>query len=131
MLYLDAESRRLQGRCADAIPLYEQAAAGMPSGVLGETDVGLGGNPWLGLGTCYRETGRHADAANALGESYARLPADARVLLQLALLYRDMGDRAEALRYLNGAVHVWRRADANHALANEAKALLARWEGRG
>ena len=131
MLYLDAESRRLQGRCADAIPLYEQAAAGMQSGVLGETDVGLGGNPWLGLGTCYRETGRHADAANALGESYARLPADARVLLQLALLYRDMGDRAEALRYLNGAVHVWRRADANHALANEAKALLARWEGRG
>lgn len=131
MLYLEGEAQRLQGRCADAVPLFEQAAAGMQSGLLGETDVGLGGNPWLGLGTCYRETGRHADAANALGQSYARLPADARVLLQLALLYRDMGDRAEALRYLNGAVHVWRRSDSDHALANEARAMLASWEGRG
>ncbi len=131
MLYLDAESRRLQDRCADAIPLYEQAAAGMQSGLLGETDVSLGGNPWLGLGTCYRETGRQGDAANALGQSYARIPADARVLLQLALLYRDMGDRTEAMRYLNGAVHVWRNADPDHVLANEANALLASWEGRG
>ena len=102
----------------------------MQAGLLGETDVGLGGNPWLGLGTCYRETGRHTDAADALGESYSRLPADARVLLQLAYLYRDMGDRAEALRYLNGAAHVWRNADPDHRLANEAKTLLADWEGR-
>jgi tetratricopeptide (TPR) repeat protein len=131
MLYLDAEARRLQDRCADAIPLFEQAATGMQAGLLGETDVSLGGNPWLGLGTCYRETGRHGDAVNALGQSYSRIPADARVLLQLALLYRDMGDRTEALRYLNGAVHVWRNADPDHVLANEAKALLASWEGRG
>jgi tetratricopeptide (TPR) repeat protein len=131
MLYLGAEARRLQGRCADAIPLFEQAAGAMQAGLLGETDVGLGGNPWLGLGTCYREMGRHGDAANALGESYSRLPADARVLLQLARLYSDMGDRVEALRYLNGAVHVWRNADPTHVLANEARALLADWEGRG
>jgi len=131
MLYLDAEARRLQGRCADAIPLFEQAAGAMQVGLLGETDVGLGGNPWLGLGTCHREMGRHADATNALGESYTRLPADARVLLQLARLYSDMGNRTEALRYLNGAVHVWRNADPDHVLATEAKALLADWEGRG
>ena len=130
MIYLDAEARRMQGRCADAIPLFEQAAGAMQAGLLGETDVGLGGNPWLGLGTCYRELGRHGDAANALGTSYGRLPADARVLLQLARLYSDMGDRREALRYLNGAVHVWRNADPDHVLANEAKALLADWEGR-
>jgi len=131
MLYLDAEARRLQDRCADAIPLFEQAAAGMQAGLLGETDVSLGGNPWLGLGTCYRATGRYGDAVNALGQSYSRIPSDARVLLQLALLYRDMGDRTEAVRYLNGAVHVWRNADADHVLANEAKGLLASWEGRG
>lgn len=130
MLYLEAEAGRLQGRCADAVPLFERAARAMQAGLLGETDVGLGGNPWLGLGTCYRETGRHTDAADALGESYSRLPADARVLLQLAYLYRDMGDRAEALRYLNGAAHVWRNADPDHRLANEAKTLLADWEGR-
>ena len=75
--------------------------------------------------------GAPRDAANALSESYSRIPADARVLLQLALLYRDMGDRAEAMRYLNGAVHVWRNADADHVLASEARALLAQWEGRG
>jgi len=103
----------------------------MQAGLLGETDVSLGGNPWLGLGTCYRETGRHGDAVNALGQSYSRIPSDARVLLQLALLYRDMGDRTEAIRYLNGAVHVWREADPDHVLANEAKARLASWEGRG
>jgi len=131
MLYLDAEARRLQGRCEDAIPMFEQAAGAMQAGLLGETDVGLGGNPWLGLGTCYREMGRHADAANALGESYSRIPADARVLLQLAYLYRDMGDPVESMRYLNGAVHVWRNADPDHVLANQAKALLADWEGRG
>ncbi len=131
MLYLGAEARRMQGRCADAIPLFEQAAGAMQVGLLGETDVGLGGNPWLGLGTCYRELGQHADATNALGESYSRLPADARVLLQLARLYDDMGNRVEALRYLNGAVHVWRNADPDHLLANQAKALLSDWEGRG
>ncbi len=131
MLYLDAEARRLQGRCEEAIPMFEQAAGAMQAGLLGETDVGLGGNPWLGLGTCYREMGRHADAANALGESYSRIPADARVLLQLAYLYRDMGDPIESMRYLNGAVHVWRNADPDHVLANEARALLADWEGRG
>ena len=131
ILYLDAEARRLQGRCEDAIPMFEQAAGAMQAGLLGETDVGLGGNPWLGLGTCYREMGRHADAANALGESYSQIPADARVLLQLAYLYRDMGDPVESMRYLNGAVHVWRNADRDHVLANQAKALLADWEGRG
>jgi tetratricopeptide (TPR) repeat protein len=103
----------------------------MQAGLLGETDVGLGGNPWLGLGTCYREMGRHGDATDALGESYSRLPADARVLLQLAYLYNDMGDRVEALRYLNGAVHVWKDSDPDHVLANEAGVLLADWEGRG
>ncbi|MCL7959281.1 MAG: tetratricopeptide repeat protein [marine benthic group bacterium] len=131
MLYLDAEARRMQGRCEEAIPMFEQAAAAMQAGLLGETDVGLGGNPWLGLGACYRQMGRHADAANALGESYSRIPADARVLLQLAHLYRDMGDPVESMRYLNGAVHVWRNADPDHVLANEARALLAEWEGRG
>ncbi len=131
MLYLEAEARRLQGRCADAIPMFEQAAGAMQVGLLGETDVGLGGNPWLGLGMCFRELGRHGDASNALGESYSRLPADARVLLQLAYLYRDMGDRVEALRYLNGAVHVWRNADPDHVLAAEANALLSEWEGQG
>jgi tetratricopeptide (TPR) repeat protein len=131
MLYLEAEARRLQGRCADAIPMFEQAAGAMQVGLLGETDVGLGGNPWLGLGMCFRELGRHGDASNALGESYSRLPADARVLLQLAYLYRDTGDRVEALRYLNGAVHVWRNADPDHVLAAEANALLSEWEGQG
>lgn len=131
VLYLDAEARRLQGRCEEAIPMFEQAAGAMQAGLLGESDVGLGGNPWLGLGTCYREMGRHADAANALGESYSRIPADARVLLQLAYLYRDMGDPVESMRYLNGAVHVLRNADPDHVLANEARALLADWEGRG
>jgi tetratricopeptide (TPR) repeat protein len=130
-LYLEAEALRLQGRCSEAIPLFERAAAGMQAGLLGETDVGLGGNPWLGLGACFRESGRLADAATVLGDAYERVPADARVLLQLALMYRDMGERAEALSYLNGAVHVWRNADADHVLANEARALLAEWEGRG
>lgn len=131
MLYLDAEARRLQGRCSEAVPLFEQAAGAMQVGLLGETDVSLGGNPWLGLGTCYRILGRHADATTALGESYSRVPADARVLFELALLYQDMGERAEAMRYLNGAVHVWRNADADHALATRAKALLLEWQGRG
>jgi len=131
MLYLDAEAKRLQGRCPEAIPLFERAAVEMRSGRLAETDVGLGGNPWLGLGTCYRLTGRHADATRALGESYSRIPSDARVLLQLAYLYRDMGDRTQALRYLNGAVHVWRNADSDRALANEARSLLAEWQGGG
>jgi tetratricopeptide (TPR) repeat protein len=131
MLYLDAEARRQQGRCEEAVPLFERAAGAMQAGLLGETDVSLGGNPWLGLGTCLRLIGRYGDATNALSESYSRVPADARVLFQLALLYRDMGDRAEAMRYLNGAVHVWRNADPDHVYANEAKALLAEWEGRG
>ncbi len=130
MVYLEAEAQRLQGRCTQAIPLYERATTGMQSGVVGETDVSLGGNPWVGLGECYREVGRHADAATALGQAYVRLPADPRNLYQMALLYRDMGDRAEAMRYLNGAVHVWQNADPDHAQANEARALLAAWEGR-
>ena len=55
----------------------------------------------------------------------------ARVLLQLAYLCRAMGNPVESMRYLNGAVHVWRNADPDHVLANQAKALLADWEGRG
>jgi tetratricopeptide (TPR) repeat protein len=131
MLYLDAEARRFQDRCEEAIPLYERSAANMRPDLLGSIDVGLGGNPWIGLGACYRETGRYGEAATALGQSYSRLPADGRVLYQLALLYQAMGDRPEAMRYLNGAVHVWRNADPDHAPAARAKATLAAWEGRG
>lgn len=130
-LQLEAEAKRLQGRCEEAIPLYEQAAAAMPAGQLAGAEVGLGGSPWLGLGRCYRTAGRFEEAAAALEQSYSRVPADARVLFELALLYADMGQRQEGLRYLNGAAHVWRAADADHAAANRAKALLAEWQGRG
>jgi tetratricopeptide (TPR) repeat protein len=102
----------------------------MPAGQGAEADVALGGGPWLALGRCYRQTGRLDDAAAALGESYSRVPADARVLYELALLYEDLGERREGIRYLNGAVHVWRNADAGNTAAERARSLLAEWERR-
>ena len=129
--YLDAEARRLQGRCEDAVPLYEQAAAGMQAGVLGESDVTLGGNPVLRLATCYRELGRTEDALNVLGPLYSTMPADARVLLELAHVYREMADAAGALSYANGAVQVWRDADPDHAEAGEARRFLSSLQAGG
>jgi tetratricopeptide (TPR) repeat protein len=125
---LEGEALRLQGRCEESIPLYEEAAATMPAGQISEADVALGGGPWLALGRCYRQTGQLDRAAVALGESYSRVPADARVLYELALLYADMGERREGLRYLNGAVHVWRNADAGNSAAERARELLADWQ---
>ena len=37
--HLDAEARRLQGRCEEAVPLYEQAVAGMQAGMPSLTAV--------------------------------------------------------------------------------------------
>ena len=70
------------------------------------------------------------EAAAAFDRALLRVPADARTRYQLALLFQAMGRPDEALAHLRGAVHVWRNADPEHALANEARARLADWEGR-
>lgn len=130
MFYLAGEALRLQGDCEAALPLYEQALRGMPTGMQGAMDTSLGGNPRLGLGMCYGELGRPADAVTALQQGLQRVPADARTRYQLALLLHAQGRREEALSQLRGAVHVWRNADPSHRLAAEARARLTAWEGR-
>jgi tetratricopeptide (TPR) repeat protein len=131
MIHLSGEAKRLQGDCSAAVPLYEEAAGAMQAGSHGAIDVLLGGNPWLGLGMCYRRLGQYGDAEAALRRVLGLLPADARSRYELALVYRDAGRGDEALRHLRGAVHVWRNADPDRAEAAAANALLAEWEGGG
>jgi tetratricopeptide (TPR) repeat protein len=52
------------------------------------------------------------------------MPADAKVRFELALVYEDMGRRADAIEQLETAVDIWKNADADYIPAQEARAKL-------
>ena len=85
------------GREADAVPCYEEVLARG----LGEPDRARAP---LGLGSTYRNLGRHDDAIRVLEGAVAEYPDRAELRLFLALALRSGGREQEAFRLLGRLV---------------------------
>lgn len=96
-LYALACEHDREGREAAAVPCYEQAL-----------ELGLAEperpRALLGLGSTYRNVGRHADAIRLLESATAEYPDRAELRLFLALALRSGGRERDAFRLLGELV---------------------------
>ena len=96
-LFEEACAHDREGREAEAAPLYEEALA-----------VGLGDperpRALLGLGSTYRNLGRHDEAVRTLQTAVAEYPDRAELGLFLALALRSAGREPQAFRLLGELV---------------------------
>ena len=96
-LFEEACGHDREGREAEAAPCYEEALA-----------LGLGGHErpraLLGLGSTYRNLGRHDEAIRVLEEAVAEYPDRAELRLFLALALRSAGRERDAFRQLGELV---------------------------
>jgi len=77
------------------------------------------------IGRCYRKLGNLEEAEELLNEARTSIPADPRVLYELALVSADAGDTDVAVERLESALDVWADADSEFKEAREARAKLA------
>ena len=96
-LYERACAHDRAGREDEAVPCYERALA-----------LGLAGSErpraLLGLGSSYRNLGRHADAIGVLETAVAEYPDRDELRLFLALALRSGGRERDAFRLLGALV---------------------------
>ena len=128
-----AEVARRQGRFAEAVPLYRQAAAAqrLRKGLV-VRDL------HAGLADCLARLGQLPEAEQEFRAEIAAIPYSREGRTGLAILYRSQGRDAEARGVLEGVVTANPRAGAEEywtlvrALATLGDAAAARdWAGRG
>ena len=83
----------MQGREAQAIPLYQKAIA------LGLSEASLRG-AWLGLGSSYRSTGQYAEALAAFEQGLARFPDATEFRVFGAMARYNQGRSKEGMEIL-------------------------------
>ena len=83
----------MQGREAQAIPLYQKAIA------LGLSEASLRG-AWLGLGSSYRGTGQYAEALAAFEQGQARFPDANEFRVFGAMASYNLGQHKEGMETL-------------------------------
>ena len=120
---LEAESLRLAGRCEDAIPLYESAAAALQEPQLFDTIREAGTDPFTGQASCLRDLGRFDEAEDQLREVLRRIPAEPTALLELARLEAARGNMDDARLAVDAALVAWSDADPDFRPAVEARVL--------
>ena len=91
--YEVASLHDMQGREAQAIPLYQKAIA------LGLSEASLRG-AWLGLGSSYRGTGQYAEALAAFEQGQARFPDANEFRVFGAMASYNLGQHKEGLETL-------------------------------
>jgi len=114
-LVLRARGRvlELQGRCEDALPLYERVVALEPTMYGFEIDVGR----------CLAAMGRLDDAEQRLVAMVEKWPAFPQARYELAGVLVARGDTAAARAELARALEIWRNADPAYRPAQQARAL--------
>ena len=91
--YEVASLHDMQGREAQAIPLYQKAIA------LGLSEASLRG-AWLGLGSSYRGTGQYAEALAAFEQGQARFPDANEFRVFGAMASYNLGQHKEGMETL-------------------------------
>jgi tetratricopeptide (TPR) repeat protein/tRNA A-37 threonylcarbamoyl transferase component Bud32 len=81
------------------------------------------------LGEAYRGLGELERAEQLMLEAQRVSPASPRTHYELALVYAEMGRRAEAVASLRRALEVWSEADPHHVWARRARDKLGELEG--
>lgn len=91
--YEVASLHDMQGREAQAIPLYQKAIA------LGLSEASLRG-AWLGLGSSYRSTGQYTEALAAFEQGLAHFPDAAEFRVFRAMACHNLGLHKEGMETL-------------------------------
>ena len=87
------------------------------------TDVNVN----VAIGRSYRKLKQFPEAEEFLNKCLKILPFNPKANYEMALIYKDMGEREKALEYLNIALDIWKDADPIFERAQLAKAKLAEW----
>ncbi|MCK2082682.1 tetratricopeptide repeat protein [Aeromonas sp. 3925] len=95
--YEVASLHDMQGREAQAIPLYQKAIT------LGLGEASLRG-AWLGLGSSYRCTGQYAEALATFDEALARFPDATEFRVFRAMTSYNLGRHKEGMETLLGVL---------------------------
>ncbi len=108
-----ARIAELEGRCSEALPMYEEARKLVPTLYGFEVDVAR----------CEGAIGRRDDAERRLRAVLEQRPTLPRVRYELAVVLAAQGDSAAARAELDSALDTWRDADRGFIPAQEARAL--------
>ncbi len=116
-LVLRARGRvfELDGRCPDALPLYEQVLTLAPTLYGFEVDIGR----------CLGSVGRLDDAERRLRAMVDKWPALPQANYELAVVLAERGDTTAARAELDRALAIWQNADLAFRPAQKAWRLLA------
>ncbi|MEW6207528.1 MAG: protein kinase [Acidobacteriota bacterium] len=83
------------------------------------------------IGRCLGKLKRFDEAEQHLKKALKVYPVFPLYHYELALLYRDWGNREKAIEHLNSALNVWRDADPQYKPAMKARELLAELRSSG
>jgi tetratricopeptide (TPR) repeat protein len=116
-LVIHAQARvfELRGECDQAIPLYQEQLESNPTGTSVHIDIGR----------CQRKLGDAEAAEQSLRRRLESAPYDPSAHYELALVFADRGDDAQAIQHLETALAVWQNADPGYQPALRAREQLA------
>ncbi len=122
-LVLRARARiaELEGRCSDALPMYEEALQLAPTLYGFEVDIAR----------CEGVMGRFEDAERRLNRLLQKWPASPKASYELAVVHAARGDSVAARAELDRALEIWRDADPGFRPVQDALALRAELSGGG
>jgi len=109
----------LRGECDQAIPLYQEELESNPTGTSVLNDIGR----------CQRKLGDDDAAERSLRQRLSYSPYDPKTHYELALVFANRGDTAQAVQHLETTLSVWENADPGYLPAQKAREELARLGG--
>ena len=80
-----------------------------------------------GIGRCHRELKEYNQSVESLLDFLKLDPYHPRVHYELALSYNEMKNSDKALEHIQVAVDVWKDADKEYSVAQDAKNKLEEW----
>jgi tetratricopeptide (TPR) repeat protein len=115
VLHARARVLELREDCGQAIPVYREELDSNPTATAVYTDVGR----------CQRKLGDADGAEQSIRKRLQSAPYDPKAHCELALVFADRGDTAQAVRHLETALTVWENADPGYEPAQRAREKLA------
>ena len=104
----------LRGEYTKAIDVYKELLLASPTDMTFNQSIGV----------CYKELKDYENAIKYVQIVLDRSPFNAKYNYEMAAIHAEMGNNEKALEYLAVALEVWKNADANYKLAQQAKDLF-------
>jgi len=114
VIHARARVLELRGECDRAVALYREELDANPTATSVYTDIGR----------CQRKLGEARAAEESLRQRLIASPFDATANYELALVFAESGERADAVRHLETVLSVWQNADPGYEPAQRARAKL-------